>query len=441
SDLKADILNGLNQLDLKGSTSITSNIALNQQLNEAGIDLSSTAWSNSFNAEFKAINMHLGATLKKVAAAGAILVTTTTVSLAAVAVKQHAEARDISIDEARIELGLTAEELGPQLAEDLVKDLAISTLLGPVVWAKKVYEAIQSGQDVKDVYDLAKQLYPESELILALEPSVEFVADYLAPLTTHVEYKLLQLTGVNVGDVHDIPGFDLEALTSGTGARLLTRNARDTQHTYVIHDDGEANTKGLMINTVIDGQGSPDGLVRYEIIIADLVDIERNDQGYILGADLDFETYVKTLVFDGFVQRHVVSPEETKVYTFAAGHDFIIPISHAINPSLDLIIGKDGKKDDVFTLNLEQIVTTDHISSVTVKQTILSSRSNGEVILRESSGLGDGSDETETVFTLNDYSGQTRAVNVDNFSAGEIAQLEKLVVQSLQEDARAITLM
>ncbi|WP_161831279.1 hypothetical protein, partial [Pseudovibrio sp. POLY-S9] len=32
-------------------------------------------------------------------------------------------------------------------------------------------------------------------------------------------------------------------------------------------------------------------------------------------------------------------------------------------------------------------------------------------------------------------------VNVDNFSAGEIAQLEKLVVQSLQEDARAITLM
>lgn len=104
------------------------------------------------------------------------IVTATAAGFLYIALAREAEARGngATVADIAMEYGLSIS--GQQLldlAGETATDLAISTALGPVGWARKAYELWQSGEDVRGLVQMAHELYPTNQAIAALNVAVK----------------------------------------------------------------------------------------------------------------------------------------------------------------------------------------------------------------------------------------------------------------------------
>lgn len=129
----------------------------------------SDAQINYHDGIFKAANIVKGG-------ASTVVVVATTAALLNVLICDHASAKGISWDEARLDLGLDiTQDTLFNFAGDLLEDIAITTALGPFGVAKKLWELYQSGEDIVDLARLAKAAYPENQAILDLNSFIDTV--------------------------------------------------------------------------------------------------------------------------------------------------------------------------------------------------------------------------------------------------------------------------
>ncbi len=150
----------------------------------------SDRWQNNisedFRGEFKSPfevdqRLRLGAAVDRLTGGVAsVFVLAATAYVTNVLITQHAEAkgvaegREVSWTEAASDLGLEIDQAFlTGIAGDVAQDLAISTVLGPVVWAKRAYELMQSGEDATTLVRLMRAAYPDSAVVQALDGLVD----------------------------------------------------------------------------------------------------------------------------------------------------------------------------------------------------------------------------------------------------------------------------